>query len=51
MHLQLNCCKSRRTDKVCSRGRFFGSFSVQRPSRSVEKGQIANVGFATCAKL
>ena len=47
MHSQRNRCGSRRTDKVCSRGRFPGSFSVQRPARSVIKGQIASVGFDT----
>lgn len=47
MHSQRNRCGSCRADKVCGRGRFPGSFSVQRPVRSVIKGQIANVGFDT----
>lgn len=47
MHSQRNRCGSRRTDKVCSRGRFPGSYSVQHPVRSVIKGQIASVCFDT----
>lgn len=51
MHSQRNCCGSCRADKVCSRGRFPGSYSVQRPVRSVIKGQIASVGFDAQAKF
>lgn len=45
MHSQRNCCGSCRADKVCSRGRFPGSFSVQRSARSVINGWIVPVGF------
>ncbi len=51
MHSQRNCRESRRPDKVCCRGRFPGSYSVQRPDRSVRKGQIANAGSDAGAKL
>lgn len=51
MHSQRNRCGFRRTDKVCSRGRFPGSQSVRRPARSVRKGLIASVGFDAQAKL
>ena len=51
MHSQPNGRGSRRPDKVCCRGRFPGSSSVQRPVRSVIKGQIANAGSAAGAKL
>ena len=38
MHSQRKRCGFRRTDKVCSRGRFPGSFSVQRPVQKCHKG-------------
>ena len=41
MHSQPNRCGSRRADKVRSRGCSPGSFSAQRPDRSIIKGQIA----------
>ena len=43
MHSLLNCCESRRADKVRSRGCSPGSFSAQRPDRSIIKGLIAKV--------
>ena len=41
MHSLLNCCESRRADKVRSRGRSPGSYAAQRPARGVVKGLIA----------
>ncbi len=41
MHSQRKLANSRRADKVRSRGCSPGSFSAQRPDRSIIKGLIA----------
>ena len=43
MQSQRNRCGFRRADKVRSRGCSPGSFSAQRPDRSIIKGLIAEV--------